>query len=291
MDYTTRLPNELMEMIFERLGLRTLVDIRRVCKRLRTLVDSFRYRGDLAIAPPTLKRWFFTGETIDPDVFVHYFLVDSLTDGSVPFDLTRLRRLVIYGLDQLEQLNECTPNLVYLEIGSTSFPTEGIQLDLPKLAVLRLDLLFNSALSKTGSCLSINSPKLKTLSISFGPKMIRISNPETLEYLKFAETTDKQDLSKYKNLKTLYFWSAESIDRNILRQLPRLQKLVFGEASKAFLYRPDLWTVGDLVDHLMDEKRRLNRTDFNLIFADSLIADDKRFSDYDFSKIYPEFSW
>lgn len=282
MDYTTKLPNELIVFIFDFLSFRTLIKCRPVCKRWKTLVDSFKYRGDLAIAPPTVQHWFHTGEPIEAN-FVHYFLVESLTE-SVPFNLTRLRRLIIHGLDsnKFEDLSESATNLTHLEIGSTRLSPLPTRLKLAKLEVL---LLAFSGQTK-GSRLLINCPKLKTFSFNCQLKSIRISNPESLEHFEFYGI-GQIDWKVFTKLKTLYFTSAESIGHDILRQLPNLELLVYGRKDRSFL----AWAIGDFIDHLVEEKKRLLRSDLRVVFVETPIAQDSQFIDYNFEQLYREFNW
>ena len=91
-------------------------------------------------------------------------------------------------------------------------------------------------------------------------------------------------------MKTLCCTDADSIGLNVLSELANLELLVYGKNDRTFLRWFNYWAANDFIDYLMEEKKRLKRADLQVVFVETPIAEDSRFADYEFDKVYGYFN-
>lgn len=220
-----KLPLELYNVIFRYLRLRDVLKLRLLSKAMNTAVrDGFRIdelifnEHNLLYFHKLRDRWLFTTRSINYKNSLDCLNASFLNESSINFwNLKRLRIANVPGAFRisLKHLNELS-RLIQLEIHYNKCEVDD-QLRLPNLRVLSLR-------SRVQMHMRIDTINLKYLNLDY----------DTFEHVQFyyadkvthlSINNHDWNVSRFSNLEHYEFNTANSLDENILRVLPKLSRL------------------------------------------------------------------
>ena len=116
-----------------------------------------------------------------------------------------------------------------------------------------------------------NVPKLQTLACVIGLEKLRLLRPQTVRHLRIG-LNEGVNLATYEAVEDFRVDRPSSIDRQIVRQLPKLAEFHLEEDESQGL---DYAETADI----------MNR-DLKVYFLEHLLDEHRRFEDYQFSSLY-----
>ena len=249
-----------------------------VCKRWQIWVDQIKLK-ELAISRyfGSTWNWFYTADSIDQE---NVFTGDLNFFQSIAFDLDKLKRLRVYGLNS--KIFKAINKLIYLEhlelfqIGLVAMETT---LNLPILKILYID-----EPKSYGNEITIDAPMLKCFAFyKFSLTRFKILNPGSITHL---EAGDKvANLDEYASVEVFKMnWPYDVIDQNIIQQLPKLREFhMQQDVHNLFDYE----TAKLAMNHILEQKVVHGKHDLKVYFLQHLLEPvDKKFEDYDFRREY-----
>lgn len=266
------LPNELILIIIQKLGFNDLDNLRRVSVRFRTISELAKIEELIVFDEINLygNFWYLRGERKSTDRhdtvrLRKFFCLRSIYKFNV-----NLKRLYISEFQDRQSkttntfdvLNELT-ELEHLELEAYLFNSDHY-LSLPKLRFLKID----SRISIGNARLIIDTINLKVLryKTNFNCKLdqrVIVRYPKSICYL---VANVGQDIGKFENLGYFEELSLSSLDRGILRKLPKLKVLdircepPLGLGGLIFGGLPQQ----DTIDFILSQKSFLKRRDLTI---------------------------
>lgn len=280
-----RLPDELLLIVFGRLGLFNLANCRSVCKRFWFLLRNIR-KDELMIinSQALVDTWFYTDHLVNYEDCLfqdHAFKVLK----SPVVDLRFLRQLKISHAGnvrgtkkdkfELVTLNDFV-HLKQLEIQLNNYRSDEV-ISLPNLEILSLDLTD----SKFGE---IVAPKLHALKRSCYYtnavlETIKFRWPDTVRQLEIDEPD--RDLKLFKNVEI--FKSSYEHVRNVMNLFPKLCEVHF-YCIQSEIYLDHLYSIETEIQQLKEKRRAFEKPELRMFFFGVELVDDKSLADYNFGQ-------
>ena len=288
------LPIEMQFAIFGLLGVKSLAKCRCVCRSWQKLSDQMQpselVLNALDDLPSENQRWHCTNDPIDSDSLINQFDFKHfrLMSREITLNLSRLKRLKIAsfiqdcGRPQRKLFEEffllnAFFRLEHLELPGTLF-MHPKALRLPNLRIFRIRSSRNE--------LSIDSPKLRTLSCPLDLSRVKLEHPLPIKELETGEHRS-EILRKFTNVEVFKICNPSQLDaRRLLDDLPKLSEfhLVAWRPGGTLLEND----ARQVLDSMIAERKR-RRSDLRIFFMGHLMEGDRPYDDYDFRTRCPQF--
>lgn len=275
-----RLSDQLLQLIFEHLGIVELTRMRLVCKKWKWYLDQQKVT-ELVVKDHyfQINDWSHIGRPVSPISVIRIDLFRSqsalfkekLTD--LPL-LTKLRRLKIssFAKDRFTKhlyagFFDCLRNFIRLE-------QLDIELDLDMQQSIthpNLKILFIRFVEEL-DYVEIRAPMLEVLYCRGWFHMCKVAHPQSIKFLfsSFYSESKRIDLSNFVNLERLHCNAVRDLGRLELAKFGKLQEFKF---SREELQPEDYLEIQNFLIDLVDQKLELKRDAFRVFFFNEELTD------------------
>ena len=298
-----RLPIELYSFIFECLGLKDLVRLRRVSKLWKSEIDRIRIT-DLVISwngRPD-ESWHMTGDSINP---VHCIEMDIFDAAYRKF---QKHMTTVHFLSDLKRLKIADSNAPELSLTGfyqcltkfRSLEQLEIEYELDERQTIshpNLQRLYFKCVNVEVTSIEIDCPSLKALVISGYANLMDVVYPESITVLSAVAWHDGEPQLNLKPFESIESLRCGASFRPInLTDHPKLKLVIFdphsiceGEGE----YEPDevYLNARDKLYKLLSQKMQQKRSDLAIYFGDRLLTNFEQFTELDKEYLSEELDW
>lgn len=282
-----RLTDDLLQLIFEHLGVVDLTRARLVCKKWKWFLDQQKV-VELVVKDHEfrLDDWSHTKLPVRPasvlrmDLFrsQNQLLREKLTRQPL---LSNLQRLKISSFAKERYVKhqaffDSLRNFIRLEQLDIEFDLEMQQSSIvhPNLKILFIRFV------EQLDYVDINAPMLEVLYCRGYFHLVKIVHPQSIKFLSSSFYADRQriDLSRFVGLERLHCSAVGNLCRIELAKLVRLEEFKF---SREELQPEDYEEIQSFLANLVEQKLKMKRDNLKVFFFNEEMTDLESFSTYD----------
>ena len=282
-----RLSDDLLQLIFEHLGIVELTRMRLVCKKWKWFLDQQKIT-ELVIKDHDFPAgdWAHSGRPVSRASVVRIDLFraqsqlfkDKLTGLPLFVNLRRLK-ISSFAKDRFAKhlyagFFDCLRNFIRLQHLELELDLDNQQSIVhPNLKIIYVRFV------EELDYLEIRAPKLEALYCRGWFHMVKVAHPQSIKFLfsSFYAERNRIDLSSFVNLETLHCNAVLNLCRIELAQFPKLREFRF---SREELQPEDYHGIQNFLIDLVDQKLKLQRDAFKVFFFNEEITDLGPFGDY-----------